>query len=190
MSMKKFLQIPLLLVALFLSSIPISAYDFKVDGFYFNILSETEKTVEVTHDDSDNCYRGSVKIPSSVTFNGITYSVTSIGDYTFDYCTNLSSITIPNSITKIGNYAFLDCYSLYPTVTIPNSVISIGEGAFKNCLELRDITIPNSVTSIGDHAFYFCNKLSKVYYNAENCVSMGSADYPVFQSSALAFIYI
>ena len=71
----------------------------------------------------------SVTIPSSVTYYGLTYSVTSIGDTAFYACTGLTSITIPNSVTRIGNYAFSGCSRL-TSVTIPNSVSTIGTYAF------------------------------------------------------------
>jgi hypothetical protein len=59
--------------------------------------------------------------------------VTSIGDYAFQYCTVLTSVTIPNSVTSIGDHAFSECYDL-TSVTIPNSVTSIGKYAFWNCI--------------------------------------------------------
>ena len=128
------------------------AYDFKVDGIYYNITSSTAPyTVEVTG--GYNQYTGAVTIPKSVTYNGKTYSVTSIGDDAFYGCSGLTSITIPNSVTSIGQYAFEGCRSL-TSVTIPNSVTSIGSYAFRDCSGLTSITIPNSVTSIGYDAFY------------------------------------
>ena len=90
-------------------------------------------------------------------------SVTSIGDYAFQYCSSLTSITIPNSVTSIGDYAFSYCSGL-TSITIPNSVTGIGRDAFSYCSGLTSITIPNSVTSIGDFAFYDC-KIKKLYYD-------------------------
>ena len=121
-----------LFVALFATT-AIWAYDFQSGDLYYNITSSSDKTMEVTYQEqysSDN-YEGltSVTIPSSVTYDGTTYSVTSIGDEAFNYCTGLTSITIPNSVTSIGNSAFYGCTGL-TSVTIPNSVTSIGEDAF------------------------------------------------------------
>ncbi len=87
--------------------------------------------------------------------------VTSIGNYAFEYCTRLTSVTIGNSVTSIGEYAFWNCTSL-KSVTIPNSVKSIGECAFRDCTSLTSVTIPDSVTSIGDAAFYDCTSLTSV----------------------------
>ena len=91
----------------------------------------------------------------------ITNGVTNIGNNTFCFCSNLTSVTIPNSVTNIGNGAFWGCSSL-TSVTIPNSVTSIGFEAFGKCSSLTSITIPNSVTSIGDYAFYECENLSSI----------------------------
>ena len=104
-------------------------------------------------------YSGSLKIPSSITYNGKDYSVTSISDYAFYDCSGLTSVTIPNSVTSIGDYAFYGCSGL-TSVTIPNSVTSIGNYAFAYC-GLTSVTIPNSVTSIGSSAF-LCSGLTSV----------------------------
>lgn len=83
------------------------AYDFVVDNIYYNKNSDG-KSVTVTY--TDNYYHsGEVTIPSSVTYSGKTYSVTSIGEEAFSYCEDLTSITIPNSVTSIGWGAFNGC---------------------------------------------------------------------------------
>ena len=64
-----------------------------------------------------------------------------IGDYTFNGCSGLTSITIPDSVTSIGDYAFRECSGL-TSITIPDSVTSIGQGAFYECSGLISITIP------------------------------------------------
>ena len=88
-------------------------------------------------------------------------SVTHIGDYAFNGCNSLSSITISDSVTHIGDYAFYGCNSLY-SITIHDSVTYIGDSAFMHCHSLHSITIPNSVTHIGNHAFCCCESLSSI----------------------------
>ena len=73
----------------------------------------------------------------------------------------VKDLVIPNSVTKIGNWAFNGCSGL-TSVTIPNSVTSIGNSAFYGCSGLTSVTIPNSVTSIGDGAFSNCSGLVSV----------------------------
>ena len=87
--------------------------------------------------------------------------LTTIGDFAFDSCWNLESITIPDSVTTIGQWAFSYCESL-ESVIIPDSVISIGEAAFCCCENLESITIHNGVTTIGAAAFDHCISLTSI----------------------------
>ena len=163
--MKTNLQRMLIAIAGLLISANAFAHDFEKDGIYYNILSETDRTVAVTYYYYNNGYynyfSGNLIIPAKVIYNGKTYTVTSIGEYAFYDCDGLTSVTIPNSVTSIGDCAFEACYGL-TSITIPNSVTSIGAGAFRYCYGLTSITIPNSVTSIGDYAFRGCYSLTEV----------------------------
>ena len=78
-----------------------------------------------------------------------------LGDYVFNGCSGLTSLTLPSSVTKIGCYALLNCIGL-TSLTLPSSVTEIGEGAFLNCRGLTNFTIPSGVTSIGEGAFFCC----------------------------------
>lgn len=71
----------------------------------------------------------------------------------FNYCKNLTSITISGRITKIDYRTFGSCEKL-KTIIIPDGVTSIDSHAFNDCYRLASITIPSSVTSIGNHVFY------------------------------------
>ena len=106
------------------------AYDVKIDGIYYNLISKG-KTAEVTS--GEEKYSGEVVIPSSITVEGKEYTVTSIGNEAFCQCSGLTSVTIPNSVTSIGECTFAGCSGL-TSVTIPNYVTSIGNGAFSGCI--------------------------------------------------------
>ena len=177
--MKKLFTLLLALVA----TTALWAEDFSVDSIYYNILEDKTNEVEVTYRgwsiDNYNEYLGSVTIPSTVTYNGTTYSVTSIGDGAFAICSRLTSVTIPNSVTSIGNSAFWGCSGL-TSVTIPNSVTSIGIYAFYNCSGLTKpvynahcfaymptfykgaYTIPEGIKQIAGGAFYYCRGLTSI----------------------------
>ncbi len=127
-----------------------------IDGIKYYIITKAQ-TAEVRA----NGYSGSVVIPSTVIYEGVKCSVTSIGSWAFDGCSGLTSVTIPNSVTSIGNSAFYDCRGL-TSVTIPNSVTSIGSWAFDGCSGLTSVTIGNSVTFIGESAFSSCSGLTSV----------------------------
>ncbi|MCQ2324973.1 MAG: leucine-rich repeat domain-containing protein [Paludibacteraceae bacterium] len=135
------------------------AYDCKIDGICYN-LNTTDSTAEVIGMGS---YYGSIIIPSMITHNSQTFSVTSIGNYAFYECSRLTSVSIPNSVTSIGREAFRGCCDI-TSITIPNSVTTIGSGAFALCNGLTSITIGNSVKTIGTSAFYSCAGLRKTNY--------------------------
>lgn len=87
--------------------------------------------------------------------------VTSIGDYAFYTCTNLTSVALPDSVTSIGYSAFLGCTQL-ESATLPEHLSHIESYAFYGCASLTETHIPDEVTSIEDYAFYGCTSLSKV----------------------------
>ena len=172
------------------------AYNFQSGGIYYDITGTSPNTVAVTYaTGSYNSYSGNVDIPSSVTYNGTTYTVTAIGNNAFRSCSNLTGVTIPNTVTSIGEYAFSSC-SHITSVTIPNGVETIGVRAFYNCSQLSTLTILNGVEIIGASAFYHCNlhtvtipasvtsigsdafscsNLDSVFFKATNCSSAANA---------------
>ena len=153
-------------IALLLCSETMNAHDFEVDGIYYNILSENNKTVEVTfkgdtYSSNTNEYTGSVTIPQKVDYEGNEYTVTEIGEEAFRGCFKLLSVNIPNGVVTIGQQAFGGCQKL-TSVAIPEGVTSIGNYTFQDCTSLTSVVIPESVTSIGNYTFYGCSSLSSV----------------------------
>ena len=171
-------KLSIFLLALVAGAGTMFASDISVDGIWYNFDDE-HLTAEVTfqgaaYNSYSNEYTGEVVIPSSVTYNAKTYTVTSIGEYAFGWCSGLTSVTIPNSVTSIGWSAFAYCSGL-TSVTIPNnSVTSIENWAFLQCTGLTSVTIPNSVTSIGGGVFYDCTGLTSVTNYATTPQSINS----------------
>ena len=137
------------------SNISLTAYfeepdfQYEIRDSYSVTLTKARNGIEVAN------------IPSSVTINGFTYTVTKIGAECFSYNKKLTSVSIPNTVTSIGEEAFLLCEGL-ASITIPNSVTSIGDRAFSNCESLTSISIPNSVTTIGEYAFNWCGSVTSL----------------------------
>ena len=142
-------------IAVLLCSISASAYDIEVDGIYYEIYSSS-KTAEVTYKvRGPNNYSGSITIPETITKDGVSYNVTSIGYEAFYGCEGLTSITLHDGITSIGGAAFMGCTGL-TSISIPGAITSIKSETFRGCKGLTSIVIPDGITSIGGYAFFDC----------------------------------
>lgn len=167
---------------------------FSVDGINYNVLSENDRTVEVTYKSMDNNYRanadyvsGAVVIPEKVTYQDEIYTVTAIGNNAFDYCSRLTGITLPETIVSIGNGALSN--TGLTELRVPESVTKIGaqmlafdtslvsvalpagltvipNHAFMQCSSLTSVDIPAGVTSIGASAFLLCDRLNSIFCSA------------------------
>ena len=150
-----------------------------INGLYFNLNTE-DYTAEVTYksysfDNNSNnpdIYNQDwgiteIDIPSSITYNRITYTIHNIGNHAFQSCHGLTTVTIPNSVTKIGDYAFSQCIQL-SYISIPNSVETIGFFAFLNCNNLNTIRIPKNTSKIGVMAFGWCLNLDSISVDPNN----------------------
>lgn len=135
-----------------------SAYDFTVDGIYYNKTSNN--TAEVTYK-SGYYYSGSIVIPKAVSYDGALYFVTAIGREAFSNCNNLKEVSISDFVKSIGVYAFKQCRSL-KEIKIPASIKSIEEEAFSGCNGLIEVNILKIDAEIGKNAFLDCTSLKKV----------------------------
>lgn len=149
-----------------------------------------------------------LNIPSSLKRVVVTGSI-SIGNYAFSECSNLTSITLPDSVILVGDHAFYNCSSL-TSIIIPNNVLEIGEYAFTGCSSLTSaiisdcvktiskyafsdcssislIIIPNSVTTIGEMAFFGCSSLKGVIIGDGN-ISIGN--YAFYRVTSLISVAV
>ncbi len=153
--MKKLL-LPFCLLLTTLSSM---AYDAKINGIYYNFSGNSATVTYETN--SYNSYSGNVTIPEKVSYNGNTYSVTTIGKSAFRNSTGLTSVTMSNNITNIEDYAFRGCSGL-KSITIPGSVRNLGEESFRGCSGLTSVTISDGVMYVSYGTFMSCTGLTSV----------------------------
>ena len=139
-------RILLLFSALMLSSITLWADRVEIDGIYYYI-NEGDKTAKVGQYHWSEPYSGSITIPDYIYYNSNNYSVTSIDNYAFYECNELTEITIGKNVTSIDSFAFVDCSAL------------------------TKITIGKNVTSIDNSAFYSCSELTSIIWNAKEYAS-------------------
>ncbi len=171
-------------VAAFCCSPAVNAYDFESNGLYYNVESGTNNVAVTFKDTKYNSYSGDVVVPSTVTNNGTTYTVTVLGKYSFRNCAGLTSCTLPETLKEIQMGSFSKCNALTKLV-LPNSVETIGNlaiqdnpnlkelilgtgiktigtGAFMGDVALTNIDIPKGVTELSSNVFANCIGLTKI----------------------------
>ncbi|MBO8426338.1 MAG: leucine-rich repeat domain-containing protein [Firmicutes bacterium] len=149
------------------------------NGFIYGVSIDSEGNPYITI----TGYTGSstnVVIPSSINVDGEDIPIKAIARKVFYYNDTITSITIPDSVTTIGEYAFYSCSNLTTVTFGENSQLaSIGSYAFPGCSSLTSINIPDSVTTIGECAFYSCSNLTTVTFGENSrLASIGSYAFP------------
>ena len=145
------------------------AYDFEVDGIYYNIhgneIGVTCKidtlfnaSGEIESVQAIPTYKGDVTIPATVTYNGTSYPVTSLDRYAFYSNPELESVVCSSGIRKIEEFAFFGCSNLH-SLYLPDDVVEIGDYAFVECSRLEHVRFPDSITTFGDDIFGGCYSL-------------------------------
>lgn len=129
---------------------------FTIGDLKYQFESQTEVSVHSCVSNPDT-----VIIPSSVNYNGVTYSVTRIRTIAFLNKTSLKYVHIPDGVTCIEYQSFQGCTGL-TSIVIPNSVTTIEQWAFKNCTGLTSIVLGSDLHNIGPAAFRGCENLATV----------------------------
>lgn len=178
----------LLLLMMMLLPLVASAYDAQIDGIYYR-LKKDSKTAEVTFknfgESNSTAYSGDVVIPSEIMHDGIKYRVDSIGWNAFSYCSELTSISIPEGVTTIGYAAFSDCTSLNK-ITIPNSIIVINQNAFLNTPLVENQ--PDGVVYLGKYAYIYKGNMPENTQIELDDGTLGIADCAFIDSNNLTSI--
>lgn len=168
---------------------PARAYDFSAaneDGvtIYYNLVSATDRTVEVAQSDNYS-YVGMITIPETTTYGGMEFTVTTIGSYASYCCSSLIGVKLPPTIVEIKNAAFSNC-TLLESIYIPDGVTVIGNGAFNECLKLQGVRLPQGNVTLGRNCFGECSNLKEIYLPS----GVQPAASSIFSYTYLEKIYI
>ena len=178
-----------LAISVLAACVQLSAYDFMVDKLCYNKNSDGKSVTVIYQNNSTPRYTdlsGELNIPESVTCEGIEYPVTGIGWHAFEGCSDLTSVTIPESVAWVGGYSFDGCTGLTTvnwnakdcdlttpwspfnqspginTFNFGDEIQTIPDYLCRALMGLTSVTIPNSATSIGSLAFADCSGLKSV----------------------------
>lgn len=144
-----------MIAAVLLSFLPMSAYDFEVDGIYYDIVSLPDMTCAVSGAKEE---MKTLTIPSTINLNGRELKVVKVNDNAFSSNREITSVIV--STDTIGKQAFNGCDMIEKLEL--KSVKIIDDYAFYGCESLIEITIPGSVTSLGYGAFAISDKQKAV----------------------------
>ncbi len=171
--MKNYILKTVLLFVAFIS-LPIAAKAVSnayVDGIYYNVyVNGHNQALAIVSNpyyigpysyEYEPVYSGVVDIPEEVTYEGVTYTVTSISEYAFYLCSDLTQVNIPNTVTEIGQYAFSGCTNLQ-SVNLPTSLKAIRLTAFADCsqMKLSNDVFPSGLKTIEAGAFLNCSSIT------------------------------
>ena len=139
----------------------VEPYDTSVFGA--NIVSNTYEYGQgiITFDgEIEYIERDAFKECTNLLSITIPETVSKIGYTAFEKCTGLVAVNLNEGLTEIGGFAFSLCENL-EFINIPESATSIGMAVFQSC-NLKSISIPNGITTIASHAFYLCRNLESI----------------------------
>lgn len=122
-------------------------------------LDTRHKTAEIVSQYGH--FSGDIVIPETITYDNVTYKVTSLGKACFLGSSSMTSISLPSGIISLGDYCFSGCSSL-ASISLPFGVTSLGDECFKGCSKFTSITLPSSITSLGGWCFEDCGNLKSI----------------------------
>lgn len=149
-------------IALLCISLTASAYDFKVDGLCYNVISLQDLTCEVTYDNTE--YTGDIVVPSTVEYKSRIFSVTAIGENAFAWCPDITSVILQEGLFSIDKKAFTGCTGL-TSVSFPDGLREIKDNAFRDCSNLASVSFSEGLSTIGEYAFENCTRLTSVSFS-------------------------
>ena len=177
-------KVNILMVALSLIASTVSYAKTAINGLCYELNNKTlEATVvslnDFNNDSEENYKETSFVVPAEITYDNKTYKVTAIEIGAFAVCSNLTSITLPNTIKHIGSSAFSGCKKL-AFVTLPNSIKRIEPGTFGGCESLKSITLPSTLKFISPEAFFGVTSIKSVIVKSPTPIALYKNSFPVF----------
>lgn len=143
------------------SSLPASAYDFEVDGLFYDVVSFTGLTCSVAQPPEGSVYYGDISIPETVSYNSRTLKVIGIGRGAFGN-SSVENVVIGNNVTLIDAGAF--SWSSLRSVSFGEGLDSISDSSFEHT-NLMEVVLPNNLRAIGLWAFAYSEFLENVKFN-------------------------
>ena len=152
-------------------------YDFKANNIAYKITNINNLEVAVANDNEksapnssyesgyemkESSYSGKIVIPEEVSYSGIIFKVTAIGESAFQD-SNIENISLPKTITFIDRWAFCNCQKLHH-INLPQKITTIERATFADCQQLESITIPEGVVLIKEDAFASCHRLQNIIF--------------------------
>ena len=159
-----------------------------VDGIFYDFNAQ-QGTATVTYygtaanATTSNLYAGTIIVPSEVTYDGVVYKVTAVGEFAFANCSQLTAVSFaePSNVTSIGASAFRSSEAL-KDLDLPESLLSIGSYAFYGCKALQRIVIPQNVEEVGQGLFEYCVNLQSIEMQSNKIKRLGDYTFQFCES--------
>ncbi len=131
--------------------------------YNFEVIVSKMTYVRLTPVSSPSVVKGEIVLPTRAEYDGVTYTVTQIGERAFRDYTGIKSVTLPKTLSQIENEAFAGCTSLQ-TINTPQPLSVIGDYAFDGCWQLKSISLEASISELGKGAFRGCASLKDLAF--------------------------
>ena len=164
--MKQLFKFTSVVVFALIVNVPVFAYDFEVNGIFYNYDPYSQSAIVAPDDANGTKYFGEMVIPNTVTYKDRTMAVTAIGNSAFRNCRDLLSVLIPSSVVRIEAWAFRDCPNLR-FLSIPNSVNYIGDYVFAD--SLVTLVFEDGQELLNIEKYTFNDYYPKAFYLGRNC---------------------
>jgi len=155
--------------------------------YNFEVIVSKMTYVRLTPVSGPTLVKGSITLPSTAEYEGVTYVVTQIGEHAFQNYTGITSVTLPKTLSNIEKEAFAGCYAM-ESINTPQPLSVIGDHAFSGCSALKKFSLDASISELGEGAFSGCASLTSLEFTPSfskipdelclGCLSLMTIDLP------------